>query len=604
MSALVCVIGAAASAIVAGSHLAAQRRLAAHGRSGMVTAEAQDVALSWTEPSRPPPESMVARDASGDTVVVLVGRTYPAASGSGPGQAGLAGTTSAECVLAAYAKRGETFLDDTDGCFAGVLIDKRRKVTLIFNDRYGLGRLYYHQGADGLVVASQVDHVLAAVPGPRSLCRRGLAEMLACGSVLQSRTLFSSVHVLPPASLWRVDDGGVVTRTVYFDASTWEAQSPLAEEEFHAALRATWQDILPKYLTSDQPLAMSLTGGLDGRMIMAWAGKAAGSLPCYTFVGPYRRPVDARIAARVAAACGQTHTDLTIEDDFFAQFPELARQTIEISGGTMDVSGAVELYANRRAAGIAPVRLTGNYGSEILRRHVALRPGKLDWSILTQEAQADIGAATATLIGEQACHPLTYIAFKQVPWHHYARLSIEQSQVEVRSPFLDSALVALAYRSPADLAKSIEPARRLIAAGHPALGGIPTDRGIDLSRPQPRPGLARAWSEFSVRLEYVFDYGMPARLSAVERRLRPLHLERFILGHHKFYHFRVWYRDRLAGYVREVLLDPRSRTRDYLDDGVVERIVEEHTSGTANWTTHIHRLLTLELIQRQFTDRS
>ena len=33
---------------------------------------------------------------------------------------------------------------------------------------------------------------------------------------------------------------------------------------------------------------MSLTGGLDGRMILAWANLSPGILPCYTFGGTYR----------------------------------------------------------------------------------------------------------------------------------------------------------------------------------------------------------------------------------------------------------------------------------------------------------------------------
>ncbi len=40
----------------------------------------------------------------------------------------------------------------------------------------------------------------------------------------------------------------------------------------------------------------------------------------------------------------------------------------------MDVTGAVELYVNKVAREIAPVRLTGNYGSEIVRRNVAFKP--------------------------------------------------------------------------------------------------------------------------------------------------------------------------------------------------------------------------------------
>src|SRR5690606_35029647 len=120
--------------------------------------------------------------------------------------------------------------------------------------------------------------------------------------------------------------------------------------------------------------ALYLTGGLDSRMVLASAGAAPGTLPCYTFGGPYRECADLRIAKRLAAIAQQPHTTLSIRPNFFQSFGELARETVWTTDGTMDVSGSVELYVNRLARDIAPVRLTGNYGSEILRSNVAFSP--------------------------------------------------------------------------------------------------------------------------------------------------------------------------------------------------------------------------------------
>jgi asparagine synthase (glutamine-hydrolysing) len=94
--------------------------------------------------------------------------------------------------------------------------------------------------------------------------------------------------------------------------------------------------------------------------------------------------------------------------------------------------------------------------------------------------------------------------------------------------------------------------------------------------------------------------GWLARLDARVGRLRP---ERLFLGRHKFYHFRVWYRDQLWSYVRDVLLDSRSRARPYLDAAAVERMVAAHRAGRANFASEIHRLLTAELLQRLLVEQ-
>ena len=87
---------------------------------------------------------------------------------------------------------------------------------------------------------------------------------------------------------------------------------------------------------------------------------------------------------------------------------------------------------------------------------------------------------------------------------------------------------------------------------------------------------------------------------ADSRRLR---LERAFLGRHKFYHFRLWYRDALARYVREMLLDPRTLSRPYIEPNRLRSIVESHIGGTRNYTTEIHKVLTLELVHRLFLDQ-
>jgi len=97
---------------------------------------------------------------------------------------------------------------------------------------------------------------------------------------------------------------------------------------------------------------------------------------------------------------------------------------------------------------------------------------------------------------------------------------------------------------------------------------------------------------------------MPQWLSRTDYMLSPLHLERLFLGRHKTSHFRVWYRDVLAGYVRDMLLDKRTLSRPYLETKRVEAIVNGHTKEGLNYTTAIHKLLSMELLQRLFLDSS
>ncbi len=112
---------------------------------------------------------------------------------------------------------------------------------------------------------------------------------------------------------------------------------------------------------------MTLTGGLDTRLIMAWHQSAPGSLPCYTFGGMFRECQDVRVARRIAKVCQQPHEVIGVGDEFLKQFPYYADRSIYLTEGGVDVYRASDLYVSEKARAIAPVKVVGTYGSEIVR---------------------------------------------------------------------------------------------------------------------------------------------------------------------------------------------------------------------------------------------
>src|SRR5271157_6609910 len=186
-----------------------------------------------------------------------------------------------------------------NGWFHALLVDRARKTATLFNDRYGMHRLYYHESKDTFYFAAEAKAILAVCPELRRADPRGLGEFVALGCVLENRTLFEGIHVLPPASAWSFRNGGIERKASYFEPKEWEEQTPLAPEAYYRELREVFSRNLPRYFSGRQRVGMSLTGGLDTRMIMAWWKALPESLPCYTFGGSYRDCQDVVIARRV-----------------------------------------------------------------------------------------------------------------------------------------------------------------------------------------------------------------------------------------------------------------------------------------------------------------
>ena len=65
-------------------------------------------------------------------------------------------------------------------------------------------------------------------------------------------------------------DGSVERKSFYFRPEEWEQQSTLEPEAYYQEMRDVFTRNLPRYFRGQQRIGVSLTGGLDTRMIMAW----------------------------------------------------------------------------------------------------------------------------------------------------------------------------------------------------------------------------------------------------------------------------------------------------------------------------------------------
>jgi asparagine synthase (glutamine-hydrolysing) len=349
-------------------------------------------------------------------------------------------------------------------------------------------------------------------------------------------------------------------------------------------------------------MGIAMTGGLDTRVILACHPPAAGSLPSYTFGGPFRESQDVRVGRQIAGICHQPYQVIEVGNEFLAAFPQYAERSMYLTEGTVDVNRASDLYVSKKGREIAPAKVVGTYGSEIVRHAVMFKPAEPLAGLFSPDFMPHVREAGKTYAAVRQEHPVTFAAFRQSPWYHHGVLAIEQSQLSVRSPFMDNDFVRTVYRAPKASATNGDVRLRLIRDGSPALGRIPSDRGVGGNGGRFTSALARAYQEFTFKAEYAYDYGMPQPVARIDHLLSGLRLERLFLGRHKLLHFRVWYRDALAAYVREMLLDPRTLSRSYLEPKKVEALVAGHLKGGLNYTSEIHKLLSLELVHRLVLD--
>ena len=498
-----------------------------------------------------------------------------------------------------YEARGDKFFEELNGLFSGLLVDRRQKKVFLFNDRFGMERIYWHETADAFYFATEAKALLRVLPELREFDADGVAHFFGVGCTMGWRTLFRGVQLLPGGSLWKFENG-ICRKEKYFSPSSWESLPELTAEEYEAQFAATFKKILPRYFESPEvaaPVGMALTGGFDTRMILACRPELAVKPVCYTFSGAGKKTLDDTIAARVAAACGLDHQLLRLQNDFFTDLAAHADRTVFISDGTFGVTGAHEIYFHRAARQLSPVRLTGNYGSEVFRGTSTFKPIGLSPQIFDAGFAHAVGVAAGQLAVHKT-HAHTFALFKEISWNLFGSVAAGRSQVTFRTPYLDNALVKLAYQSPAHLRKSSLPASRLVAANSKILGAIPTDRGFAAKNTGVKFMGRRFFAEATFRLEYYANEGLPLNLSLFNPPFHFAATKLGLVGLHKYLHYSKWFRKELDGFVRERLAVAAARHEKYFNPKFVGQMADRHAGGRENFAPEINAVLTLEAIER------
>ena len=201
-------------------------------------------------------------------------------------------------------------------------------------------------------------------------------------------------------------------------------------------------------------------------------------------------------------------------------------------------------------------------------------------------------------------NPLTRMLTQEIPWHEYGRVAVEQSQVALRTPYMDNALVKLMFQAPHEVRAAGDLQEYYVRDVTPELAIFPTNLGRFVANNRLFTRMLYLQLRILFKVEYVYLYATPHWLTRLDRRLAGLHLERILTGRQKWEGYRLWLTTHFFAFVRETLLAPQAHCAQYFGRDAVTRIVSQHLAGTHNHLNEINKMLTLELIHSSLLNES
>jgi asparagine synthase (glutamine-hydrolysing) len=303
-------------------------------------------------------------------------------------------------MLRALGLHGPKAVNWLRGMFAFACWDPTDRRLLLARDALGIKPLYLARSSDpqagwSIAFASELRTLLASgLLGTPQLDPEAVASSVWNGFVVGPRTAVKGVELLWPGHLLEFDGTGKELRQHDFWRIPVRAPDPtMREEELAAAL----QDGLRLHLTSDVPLAVLLSGGVDSSAVANLAQRAVQG-PVHTFTLAFEEDEfnEGPVARRIAAAIGTQHHEVVLTEQSFVDNLEAALDSLDQP--TFDGLNAYYISRGIRAAGFT-VALSGSGGDELFGGYASYRdlPALHGWSRRAGCVPRRLQTAAATL---------------------------------------------------------------------------------------------------------------------------------------------------------------------------------------------------------------
>tara|TARA_R110002012_G_scaffold47399_1_gene124222 strand:+ start:30612 stop:32447 length:1836 start_codon:yes stop_codon:yes gene_type:complete len=492
-----------------------------------------------------------------------------------------------EVLVRAYEAWGPDFVQRLNGMFAIAVYDRNREVLHLYRDRLGVKPLFLHQTADGRVLFASEIKALLAAGVPRTPDMTAIAQYLALNYIPQPRTVLEGVRHLSPGHMATLDAQNGLQLRSYWDLADTECNPDMTEAEAKAGLLALLDDATRIRMRSDANFGAFLSGGLDSSSVVGFMSLyKPENLRSFSIGFDDPRFDESGFARQAAERFGTVHQMQIMPMETTAMWPRFIWHCDQPHG---DVSFIPTDQVSALAAHDVKMVLTGDGGDELFagyEKYLALFPGgRIDhlqpgWeddfvrsSGLLLSDQPDtllIGALRDAFFDTDPYAPLSdeirrgahHDPINQVmlgetltllPGNNLVkpdRMAMANS-LEVRSPFLDYRMAEFAFTVP----------------GAMKLSGGET-KAIYKKAVEPLLGRELTW-----RKKQMFTVPVGE-----------------------------WFRQALAGFCRDTLLDGRLEARGIVDTDIVSQMISAHIAGAQNNTRQLRALISLEIWFRLFID--
>jgi asparagine synthase (glutamine-hydrolysing) len=482
-----------------------------------------------------------------------------------------------EVLLRLYESEGIGFLHKLNGMFAFAIYDGREQALYLVRDRIGVKPLYVHDDGHQLTFGSEIKAVLAAgIPTP-GLDEVALHHYLTFNYVPAPHTMHRGVKHLMPGHVMKVTRDGTDTRR-WWNLAEVQPVRGRPESEWIDEFNAILDDAVRLRLRSDVPFGAFLSGGVDSSTIVGLMARHM-SDPVKTFAIGFHDPrYDEAIYAQEAADRFRTqHVMERVDSDMIDLWPMATYHCDQPHG---DLSFLPTYRVSQLAVRDVKVVLTGDGGDELFAGYDKHRDffARADVGAMSDDAFRRAYFQSISLFPDAAKRDLYAEPVRR-------RLGATDS-FEVARPYFDE----VAHQDRINQALYLD--MQLLLCGNNLVK--PDRMGMAVSLEARTPFLDYRMMEFAFRMPGELKLRDGETKYLYKKAVAPLIGENLAYRRKQMFTVPVgdWFRSDRAAYVAD-RLEKLNLAAPLFQQGVAQRLLEQHRLGTHNHTRELRALISL-----------
>lgn len=193
-------------------------------------------------------------------------------------------TTDTEVITEGLAAYGISVFERFDGMFAIAAWHKPSKTLYLSRDRYGIKPLYYWLNGKTVLFSSEIKAFMAHPDFKVEVNKSALNEYFTFQNLFSYQTLFKDVIMLPPANTVKVDSTVVraIKHNSWWNYDFSETDEKMTFEDAKLETERLLKNAVKKQMIADVPVGSYLSGGMDSGSLTAIASQHVKRLTTFT----------------------------------------------------------------------------------------------------------------------------------------------------------------------------------------------------------------------------------------------------------------------------------------------------------------------------------